>query len=66
MDRLRHADAVTVPALVSSPAWVPLLEHLNLVLTALSLGIGLVIGLLRVYALIRALRGRHTSGNGEP
>lgn len=51
MERLR--DPALVTALVSSPVWVEWLERVNVVLTLVTLLLGLVIGVLRIRAMWR-------------
>ena len=49
-------DFVVAGGLLFSPAWVPWLTSLNHVLTTVTLVVGLVLGLVRLWVLVR--RGR--------
>lgn len=49
-------DSTIIAALVSSPAWMPWLQDVNLALTTLTLITGLAFGLARFIAFLRDRR----------
>ncbi len=55
-------DFVVVSSLISAPAWVPSLSELNIWLTTLSLCVGILLGLLRLYSF---LKDRHLALDEE-
>ena len=46
-------DFVVISSLVSAPAWVPSLSEINGWLTAISLTVGILLGVLRLYSFIK-------------
>lgn len=49
----RAKDYILAGALTSAPIWAPVMNHVNIILTTLTLIIGLIIGGLRLFFLIR-------------
>lgn len=50
------SDAILAGGLVSAPAWAASLGEVNAFLTTLSLVVGLLIGVLRLWRICRELR----------
>ena len=46
-------DLVVVSSLISAPAWVPSLSQINGWLTTISLSVGILLGLLRLYSFMK-------------
>ncbi|MEM7619818.1 MAG: hypothetical protein AAF228_05055 [Pseudomonadota bacterium] len=46
-------DGVVAGSLITAPAWAPLLSTFNDLLTMVTLIIGLIIGLIRLWALVK-------------
>ena len=52
------SDAVLTGCLIAAPAWAGSLDQLNKLLTSVTLIVGLVLGLTRLWLLWRDRRGR--------
>lgn len=50
------SDAALAGGLLTAPAWAAWIGQLNQVLTALSLVVGLALGLVKLWSLLRELR----------
>jgi hypothetical protein len=50
------SDAILAGGLVTAPAWAEALSNVNMLLTMLSLAVGLLIGLIRLWHLCRDRR----------
>ena len=46
-------DFFVISSLVSAPAWVPTLTQVNAWLTTISLTVGIVLGVLRLYSFMK-------------
>ena len=57
-DSQNISDAILSGSLIATPALVGLIDQLNQLLTSLTLIVGLVLGLARLWALWRDRRGR--------
>lgn len=53
MEQKTVTDSILVTSLLTTPAWVPWLEHVNMLLTTLTLVVGFALGVGRLVAFLR-------------
>lgn len=54
-------DGFFAGSLIASPAWVPLLSHLNMLLTTLTLILGIALAAARIWQIVKADRSKRSN-----